>query len=148
MKLGEKAHDFLLFDQFNEPFQLFENLERNILLIFYPKDFTKVCTEQLRNYSEHYDLLLRAGFYPLAINIGSKESHKKFTEDKSLRLRILSDSDGKVSKLYGALNFLGINKRKIIGIDENGKINYSETVLPFKYISAEKLLELKSGKIK
>lgn len=148
MKLGEKAFDFLLFDQYGEPFRLFENLGKNILLIFYPKDFTKVCTAQLNSYSENFDLLLQAGFYPVAINIGSKESHNKFTEDKSLRLRILSDSDGKVSKLYGAINFIGINKRKIVGIDENGKINYSETVLPFRYITVEKLLEFKSGKIK
>ncbi|MBZ0179942.1 MAG: redoxin domain-containing protein [Melioribacteraceae bacterium] len=148
MKLGEKAQDFLLYDQYNKPFRLSENLDKNILLVFYPKDYTKVCTAQLCSYSENFDLLIQSGFYPVAINIGSKEIHKKFSEDNSLRLRILSDSDSRVSKIYGALNFFGINKRKIIGVDKNGIINYSETVLPYKYVSVEKILEFKSGKIK
>lgn len=142
MKIGTIAPDFLLYDQYGDPFRLYDNLQQNVILIFYPKDFTSVCTSQLKSYSEKIDSIINAVLLPVAINIAANESHKRFAEKNSLKLRILSDEKRNVSKLYNAINFIGINKRKIVMVDKSRTIIYSKTSLPFNYIPVEKLLEV------
>ena len=45
MKIGMEVENFQLNDQYNNKFDLYENLDQDILLAFYPKDNTLVCTQ-------------------------------------------------------------------------------------------------------
>ena len=51
MKIGMMVENFQLPDQNNNIFDLYENLDQDVLLAFYPKDNTSVCTKQLVVYS-------------------------------------------------------------------------------------------------
>lgn len=61
MKVGDIVKDFRLFDQHKNEFVLYENLVSDVLLIFYPKDNTPVCTKQLVDYSINQDELKNCG---------------------------------------------------------------------------------------
>lgn len=137
------APDFTLNDQHDIPFNLFDKLKSNkyVLLIFYPGDFTPVCTKQLVDYNNHRVKLDELGILPAAINVGSVDSHCRYAESYDLNIPLLSDQKKLVSTKYEALNFSGGNKRKVVLIDNNRKIIYEHTVFPLFYQKIEKIIQ-------
>ncbi len=147
MIVGEKAPDFKLIDQDGKPFRLLENIRDGIVLVFYPRDETAVCTKQLCEYSSNYDEFVKLGFQVVGISIDSVESHKNFSSKYAFHFRILSDSDKSVSRKYKALSITGMSKRKIVIIDRDGIVRFIDSKLPILYLKSASLLEtLKSIK--
>lgn len=137
--IGKTAENFVLKDQQGNVFELYKNLDKKVLLVFYPKDNTSVCSAQLTDYETNYDEFLKNNIKVIGINIESQESHASFCANKKISFPVLSDEDKKVSKFFNALNLLGSNKRKLVLIDTNKKIIYEESVLPLRYISTNNL---------
>ncbi len=140
--VGEIAEDFTLKDQYGNIFNLYENLDENILLVFYPKDDSPVCSMQLSNYQKEHQLLKKSGIKVVGINNNSEESHKSFCNKLSLEFPLLSDKTKNVSRQFNALNIFGINKRKLVLINRNKKIEFEKTVLPNRYLSASIIIKL------
>jgi len=140
--VGEVAENFSLKDQNGKTFNLYENLDENILLVFYPKDDSPVCTRQLSNYQKEHQLLKKSGIKVVGININSEKSHKNFCKKLSLEFPLLADKTKSVSKQFNALNIFGINKRKLVLINRNKTIEFEKTVLPKRYVSAVQILKL------
>ena len=46
MKLGDIAPNFRLKTMEGNEFELYQNLDKKVLLVFYPKDETPVCSSQ------------------------------------------------------------------------------------------------------
>ena len=140
MKVGDKVENFKLEDQFGNQFDLYENLDKNVLLVFYPKDNTPVCTTQLKNYStnagewEKYDIKV------IGINIDPIESHKSFCQNNDIDFPILSDPDKQISKQFDALNLFGQNKRKLVLIDKSKKVRFIKSTLPFIYLKSSEIM--------
>ena len=140
--VGEVAENFSLKDQNGKTFNLYENLDENILLVFYPKDDSPVCTRQLSNYQKEHQLLKKSGIKVVGININSEKSHKNFCKKLSLEFPLLADKTKSVSKQFNALNIFGINKRKLVLINRNKTIEFEKTVLPNRYVSASQIIKL------
>ena len=137
--IGEIAEDFVLEDQSGNTFKLYDNLSLKILLIFYPKDNTPVCTRQLSDYKVNKEIFDKLGINLVGINTGSVESHNSFSRSCNLNFPVLSDPLKVVSRKYKALNFLGSNKRRLILIGTDKKILFEKDVLSFTYLSSHKL---------
>ena len=140
--VGEIAEDFSLNDQYGNIFNLYENLDENILLVFYPKDDSPVCSMQLSNYQKEHKLLKKSGIKVIGINTNSEKSHKSFCNKLSLEFPLLADKTKSVSRQFNALNIFGINKRKLVLINRNKKIEFEKTVLPNRYLSASIIIKL------
>jgi thioredoxin-dependent peroxiredoxin len=141
MKIGDVVENFQLRDQFNNIFDLYQNLDENILLVFYPKDNSLVCTKQLINYSLNQDEFRKNGVKIIGVNIEPVDSHNKFCNDRKIDFPLLSDPEKKVSNIFGALNVLGQNKRKIIFIGKDKKIKFVKMTLPIFFLDAQQLLD-------
>lgn len=147
MPLGT-AENFVLSDQHGNKFELYRNLEKNILLIFYPKDRSLVCSRQLSNYQLNIQKFLEMGIQPVAINVESIDSHKSFCDLKGLEFSVLSDNEKTVSKRFGALNILSLNKRKLVLINPGKEIVYEKTVFTLNFPKTDDILkDLRSLKI-
>lgn len=136
------APDFTLTDQNGKVFHLYENLSQPVILVFYPKDESPVCTKQLCNYNDNYKKFADADIQIVGINFEGENSHKQFANKFSLQFPLLSDKDREVSKAYGALNFAGLNRRKIVIISIEKKIVYEDLTFPAFYQKSVKLLEV------
>lgn len=141
MKVGDIVPDFTLPDQNGKDFNIYQNLDRNILLVFYPKDNTLVCSNQLRDYQINIEKFSNFNIQPVAVNIADTNSHKSFCEEINVRFPILSDSDKKVSKLFDAINFLGMNKRLIVLIGKDRKVKLIRKMLSINYVSSDELIK-------
>jgi thioredoxin-dependent peroxiredoxin len=139
--IGNVAPDFLLKDQNGRKFHLYEELNKIVVLVFYPKDDSPVCTMQLVDYQKNLESFSKAGINVVGINTESEDSHRRFRDKCSLGFPLLSDPEKKVSKDYDALNILGINKRKIVVIDTDKNIVFEKVNFPFNFISSVEILD-------
>jgi peroxiredoxin Q/BCP len=140
MKTGEVVENFQLRDQFNNIFDLYDNLYENILLVFYPKDNSPVCSKQLTNYCLNKNEFRKNGVKIIGVNIEPEDSHYSFCNEHKIDILLLSDKQKKVSNYFNAINILGQNKRKLVLIGTDRKIKFVKTNFAIFYLKSQKLL--------
>ena len=140
MKIGDDAPNFLLKDETGAEFELYKNLDKNLLLVFYPKDDTLVCSAQLEEYNTYLSEFVNSGIKVVGINVDTTNTHREFCSKLNLNFPLLSDEDKKVSRQYDAINFLGINKRKLVLIGKEKKIRWIASTFSFRFIKTDAIL--------
>lgn len=125
MDQGSIAPNFTLSDGEGIEWTLSDHLGKVVVLMFYPRDNTPVCTKQLCSVRDHWSEYQETGAEVVGISSDSVESHKGFAEKYSLPFRLLADSGGKISSTYGAASWIsGRAARGVVVIDREGKIAY------------------------
>ena len=125
MKTGDKAPDFTLTDGDGKDWALSNYKGRTVVLLFYPGDNTPVCTAQLCSVRDHWSEYQATGAEVVGISTDTVESHKGFAEKNQLPLRLLADTDRRVSTMYDMKSWLpGRSARGVVVIDKMGRIAY------------------------
>lgn len=126
-KIDAPAPDFTLKDGNGDNWRLSDQRGRVVALLFYPGDETPICTRQMCSLRDRWADYLKTGAEVVGISTDSVESHQKFAAHHELPLRLLSDSDGAVSRLYGARSLLpGRVARSVFVIDANGILRFRD----------------------
>jgi peroxiredoxin Q/BCP len=109
VKVGENALDFTLQDQNGNPVSLsdFKGIH-NVVLFFYPKDFSPGCTKQVCSFRDSYEDFTEQGAVVIGVSSDSIASHKQFIGAHGLPFTLLSDPQGKIRSLYGATKAFGL----------------------------------------
>lgn len=124
LKIGDKAPGFNLESTDGSEFRLSEYEGQRLVLYFFPKDFTSVCTKQACSFRDQFGHLRDLGIPVFGISRDSLDTHRRFKEQFQLPFELLADEGGTVSKLYGAqMWLLPVPKRVTYLIDEEGKIS-------------------------
>lgn len=127
LNLNEPAPDFTLPDGNGTKWRLADNRGKVVVLLFYPGDETPICTRQMCSVRDRWEDYQATGAEVVGISSDSVESHHKFAEHHDLPLRLLSDTDGKVSTLYGARSLIpGKVARSVFVIDAAGILRYKD----------------------
>ena len=120
-RLGETAPDFTLKDQDGKEVTMTEQLgEKPLVLVFYPRAGSPICTRQLCSLRDGWaELMQRAKV--LGLSYDSVDKIRRFKQEDNLPFTLLSDSAHKVAKLYGVAGlFAAARVTFVIGTD--GKI--------------------------
>jgi len=141
MKPGDIAPNFILKDETGKDFELYKNLDSQVLLVFYPKDDTPVCSTQLAEYNDNLDELIQNGIKVVGINADTIQSHLEFCTKLNIKFPLLADQDKKVSRQYDALNFLGMNKRLLMIIGTDIKVLWTASTFPVTFIKSKEIVE-------
>ncbi|HEX7333227.1 MAG TPA: peroxiredoxin [Pyrinomonadaceae bacterium] len=127
LSVNQPAPDFTLKDGNGDNWRLSDQRGKVVVLLFYPGDETPVCTRQMCSVRDRWDDYLATGAEVVGISSDSVESHKNFAEHHNLPLRLLSDSERAVAKLYGAESFIpGRVARAVFVIDGKGILRYRD----------------------
>ena len=127
LSVNDPAPDFTLKDGNGDDWRLSDQRGKVVVLLFYPGDETPVCTRQMCSVRDRWDDYLATGAEVVGISGDSVESHKNFAEHHNLPLRLLSDSERAVAKLYGAESFIpGRVARAVFVIDPKGILRYRD----------------------
>ena len=127
LTVGAPAPDFTLKDGNGDDWRLSDHRGKVVVLLFYPGDETPVCTSQMCSVRDRWDDYVATGAEVVGISSDSIESHRKFAAHHNLPLRLLSDSDGTVSKLYGARSLIpGKVARSVFVIDARGITRHTD----------------------
>jgi peroxiredoxin len=125
--VGTNAPDFSLPDQDGNTVSLSDFTGRKLLLVFYPLDFSPVCTDQLSLYQEVLSEIESKGASVVGISVDSSYCHAAFREKLNLTMPLLADFNpkGEVSRAYGAwIDGAGISSRALVLI-EDGEVVWS-----------------------
>ena len=127
IEVGQKAPDFKLPDHDGKDVSLADFAGRRLLLVFYPLDFSPVCTDQLTAYREIVPKLDEAGVEMVGISVDSAFAHAAFREKLGVDTVLLADFEpkGKVASDYGVyLDGAGIAARALVLIDGDGVVEW------------------------
>jgi len=122
---GQPAPEFTLRDQDGEQVSLSDYRGRKLLLIFYPLDFSPVCSDQLSIYQEVKPEIAAEGVELVGISVDHGFAHKAFQEKLGIDTRLLADFEpkGEVARAYGAyIEQTGHANRSLVLVDEEGMV--------------------------
>ena len=101
--------------------------KRNIVLAFYPADWSGGCTKEVCSLRDNFTLLSNLDAEILAISGDSPYTHKEWANHHGLPFKLLSDHKHSVSKTYASFNDeSGYNKRTVYVINKQVNIAYMD----------------------
>ncbi len=128
LSAGAKAPDFTLPATPDQKVSLSEFKGRNVILVFYPADWSPVCGDQLALYNELREQFSGFDADLIAISVDGIWCHLAFARDRGFHFTLLSDFEpkGSVAHSYGVYRELeGTSERALFVIDGEGIIRYS-----------------------
>jgi peroxiredoxin len=128
IEAGAEAPDFSLPDQDGQTVSLADLKGQTSVLVFYPGDWSPVCTDQLNVYQEVLGELEEKGAKLYGVSVDSAFSHKAFQQHLGITFPLLADfhPKGEVSKAYGAyIDERGHDNRSLVMIGPDGKVLWS-----------------------
>jgi peroxiredoxin Q/BCP len=126
LTVGDTVPAFTLPDQDGKIFNSIDHLAKSDLVIFfYPKDESMVCTKEACRFRDRYADLIKAGAVVIGINGGSVSSHKLFQQHDQLPYPLLSDSANLVLTAFGIHRQFFMTGRKTFIVDKSGKIVFT-----------------------
>ncbi len=125
---GTPAPDFTLPDQDGNEVSLEDLKGQTSVLVFYPLDFSPVCTDQLNVYQEVLGELEERGAKLYGVSVDSAYAHKEFATKGNLTMPLLADfhPKGEVAKRFGVyIEERGIAGRALVMIGPDGVVSWS-----------------------
>ena len=134
IEIGQKAPEFTLYDSEKNKVSLADYKGKNVLLVFFPQSFTRVCTAELCSLRDNIATYNNANAQVFGISVDSVFTLAQFKESQQLNFPLLSDFNKEVSTAYDAiyadwiLDMKGVSKRSAFIIDKDGNIHYAEVM--------------------
>jgi len=131
LAIGSRAPDFELPGTVDKTVRLADQLgSKPVLLLFYPLDWSPVCTSELCSLGADFNNYTGLGVSVFAISVDSIFSHKAFAAHHNIEIPLLSDFNKTVSQDYGVLypelmGLKGVAKRSSFLLDAKGIVRYA-----------------------
>ena len=127
--VGDAAPYFELPGTGEKTYKLSDYRGRKLVLAFYPGDFTAVCTKQFCSYRDDGDRIESLGVPMVGISPQNVKSHERFSEENSLTVPLLADTDKTVAKAYKVVGPGGFIRRAVFLLDADLKVRYRDVAL-------------------
>jgi peroxiredoxin len=127
IEVGQKAPDFTLKSQEQKEVSLKDFRGKNVVLAFYPLDFSPVCSKEHACFHDDFSQFKGLNAQVLGISVDSAWAHKAFAEKLGIQYPLLADfhPKGAVAKQFGLyLEDKGITNRATVIIDKEGVVRY------------------------
>jgi peroxiredoxin len=132
-KIGDAAPDFKLpyatqegiFMKPEQQMALSGQRGHNVILAFYPADWSGGCTTEVCTLRDTFAELSKLNATVLAVSGDYVFSHQEWAKHHNLQFPLLSDHDHHVAKMYDSyMEGVGFNKRTVYLIDKDGVVRY------------------------
>ena len=129
--VGQPAPEFALKDQSQKDVKLSDYRGKNVVMIFYPLDWSPVCTNEHACFVNDLKEFEKLNAQVLGLSVDSVWSHKAFADKMGIQYPLLADFQprGAVAEKFGFyLADKGITGRAVVIIDKDGKIAWVKDV--------------------
>ena len=107
-EVGDRAPDFSATTYDGNKLRLADFFgKRELVLFFYLKDGTPICTQEACAFRDSYEQFLDAGADVIGVNGDSAESHRTFAQQHKLSFHLISDADGSLRKSFAVPKTMG-----------------------------------------
>jgi mycoredoxin-dependent peroxiredoxin len=148
--VGQAAPEFTLKDQDQKEVKLSDYRGKNVVIIFYPLDWSPICTNEHACFVNDLKQFQSLNAQILGLSVDSVFSHKAFADKMGIHYPLLADFHprGAVAEKFGVyLADKGITGRAIAIVDKDGKVawfkNYDIPVVPDMKEVSEALAKVK-----
>jgi peroxiredoxin (alkyl hydroperoxide reductase subunit C) len=127
IEAGTPAPAFSLPDHAGNEVSLESLRGKRVVLVFYPSDFSPVCTDQLNVYQEVLGELRERGVELYGVSVDSSWTHNAFRKHLGVDMPLLADfhPKGEVAKAYGIwADSHGVAKRALVMIGPDGNVEW------------------------
>ncbi len=128
LDINTRAPDFQLYATPDQQFSLHELKGENVILAFYPADWSPVCGDQMSLYNETLRLFKKFHASLLGISVDGKWCHAAYRQSRNLHFTLLADFEpkGAVARQYGVYNEKeGLCERALFVLDNEGIIRWN-----------------------
>jgi thioredoxin-dependent peroxiredoxin len=108
----------------DQPYELWRDRGKTVVIAFYPADFTKGCTAQMQTFGDQYDSLFGPDVVVVGISADSLETHRRFAASLDIPFRLLADTNLKVARMYGSRGEAGRPRRTVFVVGPDGRVKY------------------------
>jgi peroxiredoxin len=125
---GTQAPDFSLRRTPDQWISLRDFRGQNVVLAFYPADWSPVCGDQLALYNEILEEFHSFNAELVGVSVDGAWCHAAFARDRKLHFPLLADFEpkGAVAREYGAYRDQdGVSERALFVIDTDGIVHWS-----------------------
>ena len=125
---GTLAPDFALRSTPDQKLSLAELRGQRVILVFYPEDWSPVCSDQLALYQQLLPEFQRFDAELVGISVDGVWCHLAFAKDRNLHFPLLADFEpkGEVSRAYQAYRAEdGTSERALYVLDGDGVVQWS-----------------------
>jgi peroxiredoxin len=125
---GTQAPDWELKATPDQTVKLSDFRGRDLIMAFYPADWSPVCTDQMALYNEILPEFKRLGAELVGISIDHAWCHVAFAQSRKLRFPLLADfhPKGEVAQAYGVYDdSIGMSERALFVVNPEGVIHWS-----------------------
>ena len=119
VKLGKKVPDFTATATNDLVFALSENMGKNIVIYFYPKDNTPGCTKEGEDFRDQFEVFNSNNTVIVGVSRDSVKSHDKFICKYNFPFDLISDEDETVCQLFDVIKEKNMYGRKYMGIERS-----------------------------
>lgn len=122
LRVGDRAPDFSIKAADGSTVSLGDFVgKRALVLFFYPKDHSPLCTKEACLFRDTYEKFIDAGAEVVGVSSDRTSVHRLFAQRNQLPFRLVTDAGGALRKAFGVPNFLGIFEgRTTFVIDKDG----------------------------
>ena len=124
IEVGDPAPDFAVTSYDGQEIRLADYRDKNVVvLFFYPKDGTPMCTKEACAFRDAYDDFAEAGAVVIGVSADSEKSHHRFASNQNLPFHLVSDRDGSLRRLFNVPKTMGfLPGRVTYVIDRTGLV--------------------------
>jgi len=145
LSVGDQAPDFTLMTHNEGELNLaWYQGRKNVVLAFYPADWTPVCATQVPSYQDIIEEFEKYDVQLLCISVDSIPCHMAWAKSMGgLSFPLMSDfyPHGEIAKKYGIMTKKGYSGRAVFLIDKKGTIRFIQHVHPAKLPDNDILLQ-------
>ncbi len=99
--------------------------QKTIVLFFYPRDNTSICTQEACAFRDAFEDFVQAGAVVIGVSSDSNEKHQAFAASHRLPYLMLADVDGSLRRTFGVPNSLFILPGRVTYvIDRDGVVRH------------------------
>ena len=128
-KINTKAKDLKIECTDTKKSNLYDFLDRKLILYFYPKDLTPGCTTESIEFNDNLSKIKKLKANVVGVSRDKLSLHEKFIGKHGFKFPLISDPEEKLCKSFDVIKEKSLYGRKYMGvdrstfiIDESGKI--------------------------
>lgn len=104
------------------PVKIRDRIGKALVIYFYPKDETSVCTAEACSFRDSYEDFVAAGADVIGVSRDDTKSHESFKSHHRLPFTLLTDPDGSVARAFDVKKSFGLLAGRVTYVFDKGGV--------------------------
>ncbi|HHJ40224.1 MAG: peroxiredoxin [Methylothermaceae bacteria B42] len=119
VEVGQSVPDFERPATGGKTVKLSDLRGKYVVLYFYPKDHTPGCTQEGRDFRDHYEEFKQLNAEVFGVSRDSLKTHENFKAKQQFPFELISDQDEQLCRMFGVIKKKKMFGKEVMGIERS-----------------------------